>query len=123
MNQSADRITSKAVELGRLIAASPAGQALLKARRELQADEQAQKMLEDYHKQMQKIAQLEKEAKPIEPEDKRMLVELQQKVASHSSLKLWLKAQADFSQLMHQMNQAIAAPFEDMSANNEPKSA
>ena len=123
MNQSADQITSKAVELGRLIAASPAGQALLKARRELQADEQAQKMLEDYHKQMQKIAQLEKEAKPIEPEDKRMLVELQQKVASHSSLKLWLKAQADFSQLMHQMNQAIAAPFEETSANDEPESA
>ena len=121
MDQQADQITSKAAELGRLIAESPAGKGLLKARQELQADEQAHKMLEDYQKQMQKIAKLEEERKPVEPEDKRMLVELQQKVASHSTLKLWIKAQADFSQLMHKVNRCIAAPFEDTSTDNKPE--
>ena len=120
MDQQADQITSKAAELGGFIANSPAGKALLKARQELQADEQAHKILEDYQKQMQKIAKLEEEGKPIEPQDKRMLVELQQKVASHSTLKLWIKAQADFSQLMHTVNRSIAAPFEDTLADNKP---
>ena len=123
MNHHTDDITSKAAELGKLIATSPAGRALLKARQELQADEQAHKILEDYQKQMQKIAKLEEERKPVEPQDKRMLVELQQKAASHSTLKLWIKAQADFSQLMHKVNRSIAAPFEDTPASNEPESA
>ena len=121
MNQQDDNIIDKAVGLGKLIAASPVGTALLKARRELQADEQAHKILEAYQNQMQKIAQLEKDGKPIEPEDKHKLLELQQNVASHTTLKLWTIAQADFSQLMHEVNQAIAAPFEDTAAENSPE--
>ena len=118
MNQQHDSITAQAAELGKLIAASPAGTAILKTRKELQADEQAHKMLEGYQEQMQKIAQLEKDGKPIEPEDKRKLVELQQEVASQSTLKRWIKAQADFAQLMHEVNQAIAAPFADTSPDD-----
>ena len=118
MNQQTDRIRAQAAELGKLIAASPAGTAILEARKELQADEQAHKMLESYQEQMQRIAQLEEEGKPVEPEDKHKLVEFQQKVASHSTLKLWIKAQADFSQLMHEVNKAIAEPFANISAND-----
>ena len=118
MNQQNDNITAKAAELGKLIAASPAGTVLLTARRELQTDEQALKMLEAYQEQMQRIAQCEKDGKPIEPEDKHKLVELQQNVASHKTLKLWIKAQAEFSQLMREVNQAIASPFADAAADN-----
>ena len=117
MNQQNDNITAKAAELGKLIAANPAGTVLLKARRELQTDEQALKMLEVYQEQMQRIAQLEKDGEPIEPEDKHKLVEFQQDVASHATLKLWIKAQADFSQLMRDVNQAIAAPFANAAAD------
>ena len=113
MNQQNDKITAKAAELGKLIAASPAGTVLLKARRELHTDEQALKMLEAYQEQMQRIAQLEKDGEPIEPTDKHKLVEFQQNVASHATLKLWIKAQADFSQLMRDVNQAIVSPFAD----------
>ena len=123
MNQQTDQIINQASELGKLIANSPAGKALLKARQELQADQQAHKMLEDYQDQMQRIAQLEKDTKPVEPEDKRKLIELQQQVASHSTLKLWIKAQADFSQLMYKVNQAIAEPFEDRPENKESEGA
>ena len=123
MNQQNEKITAKAAELGKLIAASPAGVALLKTRRELQADEQAHKMLEAYQEQMQRIAQLEKDGKPIEPEDKHKLVQLQQNVASHATLKLWIKTQADFSQLMREVNQAIATPFADSAADNSSEDA
>ena len=123
MNQQNDKITAKAAELGKLIAASPSGTVLLKARQELQTDEQALKMLEAYQEQMQAIAQLEKDGKPIEPEDKHKLVELQQNVASNATLKLWIKAQADFSQLMRDVNQAIAAPFADAAADKTSEDA
>ena len=121
MSQEVDNIVSKAAELGKLIAASPAGTALLGARKELHADKQAHKMLEAYQEQMQRIAQLEKDGKPVEPEDKHKLVELQQKVASQTALKTWMKAQADFSQLMHQVNRAIAAPFMDTASDEAPE--
>ena len=123
MNQQSDQVIDKAVELGKLIANSPAAKALLKARQELQADEQAHKMLEDYQNQMQRIAQLEEDTKPVEPEDKQKLVEFQQQVASHSTLKQWMQAQADFSQLMHKVNKAIAVPFEDNPVNNKSEGA
>ena len=123
MNQPTDHIIAKAGELGKLIADSPSGKALLKARQELQSDEQAHKILESYQKELQKIAELEENGKPVEPEDKRMLVELQQKVASHSTLKVWMKTQADFTQLMHEVNLAIASPFEGSSANNKSEGA
>lgn len=123
MDQQTDHITAKAAELGKLIAESPSGKALLKAREELQADKEAHAILESYQKQLQKIAELEEDGKPIEPEDKRMLAELQQEVASHSTLKLWMKAQADFSQLMHKVNRAIAEPFGDTLSDSTPESA
>ena len=59
MNQQTDRIRAQAAELGKLIAASPAGTAILEARKELQADEQAHKILESYQEHMQRIAQLD----------------------------------------------------------------
>jgi len=123
MNQQNDNIVTKAAELGKLIAASPAGAAMLKARRQLQKDEQAHKVLEAYQQQMQGIAQLEKDGKPVEPQDKHKLVELQQNMASQATLKTWMKAQADFSQLMRQVNQALAAPFADIVADEESEKA
>lgn len=121
MSQQVDNIVTKAADLGKLIASSPAGTEMLKARKQLHDDKEAHKMLEAYQEQMQKIAQLEKDGQPVEPEDKHKLVELQQTVASQAALKTWMKAQADFSQLMHKVNQAIAAPFMDASPDEVPE--
>lgn len=123
MDQQTDQITDKAAELGKLIAGSSSGKALLSARQELQDDKEAHAILESYQKQLQKIAELEEGGKPTEPEDKRALAQLQQDVASHSTLKSWMKAQADFSQLMHKVNRAIAEPFGDASSDSTPESA
>ncbi len=113
MDPQSDKIVAEAGKLGKLIADTAASKAFLKARQMVEADEQAIKLIEDYQRQMQKIAQLENSAKPIEPEDKHKLTELQQKVASNETLKCWMKAQADFSELMGKVNKAIAEPFQD----------
>ncbi|MCK4851103.1 MAG: YlbF family regulator, partial [Phycisphaerae bacterium] len=87
--------------------------AFLQSRQGVQQDKQALEILEDYQRQLQKIAELDSSGKPIEPEDKHMLTELQQKVASNETLKCWMKAQADFSELMGKVNKAITEPFQD----------
>ena len=89
----------------------------------VEADEQAIKLIEDYQRQMQKIAELEGSAKPIEPEDKHKLTELQQKMASNETLKSWMKAQADFSELMGKVNKAISEPFQDPPAVQDGQSS
>ena len=121
MQQEDRDIISKAEELGRLIAGSPAGKAVVKARAELDADQRAAELMQDYQKQARKIAELEAQGKPVEPQDKRALAGLQQQVASHPSLKGWMKAQADFSQLMGKVNQAIAEPFQSPSSEHKNK--
>ena len=116
MDSQIQEITQKAAELGKLMADCPASKAYLKARRELQSDEQARKLTEDYQQQIQKVGELEQSGKPVEPEDKRKLADLQQQVASNPTLKAWMKAQVDFSELMHRVNEGISEPFKDEQA-------
>ena len=113
MNQELDKIIAEAGKLGRSIAETAASKAFLERREQLDNDNQAQELVEGYQKQLQKIAELERAGKPIEPEDKHKLTDLQQKVASNETLKCWMKAQADFSELMGKVNKAIAEPFQD----------
>ncbi len=113
MDQQLDDILAEAGKLGKLIAATAASKAFLETRQTVEEDKQAQEIVEGYQRQLQKIAELERSAKPIEPEDKHKLTELQQKVASNETLKSWMKAQADFSELMGKVNKAIAEPFQD----------
>lgn len=123
MDRQVEETAEKAAELGRLMAECPASKAYLKARRELQADEQARKLTEDYQQQIQKIAELEQDGKPVEPEDKRKLGDLQQQVASHPTLKAWMKSQVDFSELMHKVNEGISEPFKDEQTPENQKEA
>ncbi len=113
MDQQLEDITAEAGKLGALIAETAVSKAFLKHRQVLQEDKQALEVMGDYQQQLQKIAELESSGKPIEPEDKHKLSELQQKVASNEALKGWMKAQADFSELMGKVNKAIAEPFQD----------
>ena len=113
MDEQLDKIVAEAGKLGELIAETAVSRSFLKSRQEVQEDKQAQEIVEDYQRQVQKIGELERGGKPIEPEDKHKLTEVQQKVASNETLKNWMKAQADFSELMGKVNKAIAEPFED----------
>ena len=113
MDQQLEDIVAEAGKLGKLIAATAASKAFLETRQTVEEDKQAQEIVEAYQRQLGKIAELERSAKPIEPEDKHKLTEVQQKVASNETLKCWMKAQADFSELMGKVNKAIAEPLQD----------
>ena len=113
MEQEFEKIVAEASKLGKLIAETSASKAFMETRQVVQDDKTALEVLGDYQQQLQKIAGLERSGKPVEPEDKHELTRLQQKVASNGTLKSWMKAQADFTELMGRVNKAIAEPFQD----------
>ena len=73
-------ILEKARDLGRAIAKSERLGAVKTLRKEADGDEALQADLRALNELSEKIAKLEKDVKPVEPEDKHRLRELQQKV-------------------------------------------
>lgn len=102
-----EEILELAGQLGKRIAADVRGQKFSKARSALDADLPARQLISDYESQQHKMAELEMAGKPIEPEDKRRLSELHQKVVGNAVLKNLLKAQADYLELMTLISERI----------------
>ena len=123
MDEQFDKIVSEAGKLGELISETSASRAFLVHREKLDGDKEAMGIVVDYQKQLQKITELERGGNPVEPEDKHELTALQQKVASNETLKGWMKAQADFSELMGKVNKAIAEPFQDKLTGKEAENS
>ncbi len=96
-----------AEKLGTLIAADPRGQRIAKAQAALGSSSDDRQRLADLETLQSKVHALEVQGKPIEPEDKRRLVDLQAKVAGSEVIKDLLGAQADFAELMSAVLQKI----------------
>jgi len=84
-------------------------QALHAAQKKVHDDAAAQKILKDYQQQANLIRRRESEGKPIEPDDKRKLAELERGMAANDALKAMMRAQADYLDLMNQVHEAIDA--------------
>ncbi len=96
-----------AEQLGKEIAASDRFKAVAGIREKVDADEALQADMKALNELGSKIAQLEKEVKPVEPEDKHRLRELQEKVTGHAMLQELARVEADFAELMNRVNNAI----------------
>ena len=95
-------------KLGTLIAADPRGQRIAKAQAALGDSPDDRQRLADLEAQQRKVQALAAKGKPIEPEDKRRLIDLQGEVAGSEVIKDLLGAQADFAELMSAVLQGIA---------------
>jgi len=104
-------ILEKARDLGRAIAKSERLGAVKTLRKEADGDEALQADLRALNELSEKIAKLEKDVKPVEPEDKHRLRELQQKVTGNPTLQKLARAEADFAELMNRVNKTIRAQF------------
>lgn len=106
---STTEIVEAATRLGQLISEHPA---MVKYREVLSAireDTEAQRLLADYSRQMDLVAEKETEGKPIEVEDKRKLSDLQGRIAMHAVLREMQMAQMDYVDLMRKVDEAMAA--------------
>ena len=102
-----ESIINHATQLGQLLARHERVKSFLAAQKELESDADATKILIEYQQQVQKIQAQTEENKPIEVDDKRRLEQLQGKLVANEVLKKLTAAQADYVQLMNQVNSAI----------------
>lgn len=102
-----EEILELARKLGTALANDNRFRGLREAEKKVAADAEANKLLEDFQAQSQKIRELERRMQPVEVEDKRRLRDLHEKVAGHPLIKELTKARVEYAELMRQVNQAL----------------
>jgi cell fate (sporulation/competence/biofilm development) regulator YlbF (YheA/YmcA/DUF963 family) len=85
--------------------------AYIAAQQAVKQDASANQLLHDYQAKMERIRRLEEEGKPIEVADKHQLRDLESGLAGHEMLKALMRAQADYLELMTQINREIDGPI------------
>ncbi len=100
-------ILDTAATLGKLIAEHPATQKLEGLVKQLEADTDAQRLMNDLNRHNQTLAEKQAQGKPIEVEDKRKLQELQQAVGVNPILRDFQIAQMDYVDLMRKVDDLI----------------
>ncbi|MCH8147669.1 MAG: YlbF family regulator [Planctomycetes bacterium] len=102
-----NEILELATKLGKMMAADPRAVAMATARNGLEESRPDRQLLNEYESQQQKLAGLEAEGKPLEPEDKRRLADLHAKVASSDVIKAVIKAQTGYVEMMSAVSRRI----------------
>ena len=97
-----------AKELGKLIATHESAAKFEQAMRKIEGDIEAQRLMNDYNRQMTKLAEKEAAGKPIEVEDKRQLEKLQAGIARNATLREFQMRQMDYLDLMRRVDEAMA---------------
>ena len=100
-------ILEKARRLGRTLAEHPRFKAFLDASKRLHEDKAAGQALQAYNQAAQAIAEKEKKTRPVEVAEKEELERLRAAVAANDTVKAFMKAQADYMELMRKVNDAI----------------
>ncbi len=107
-NPTTAQLIEKATELGNLIAQHAATSSYREVNEALNSDVDAQRLLSDYNRHLQTIAEKEAAQKPIEIEDKKRLNDLQGKLATDPILSKMQIAQMDYLDLMRHIETAMA---------------
>lgn len=100
-------ILKAAADLGELIAEHDAAAKLKTILDKLREDTEAQRVLNDFHRHAQTVAEKEAKNEPIEVEDKRKLADLQGAMATNPILRDLQLRQMDYMDLMRQVDAAI----------------
>lgn len=100
-------IVKQAEKLGAAIAAHARCKALGEARDALAKDEAAQQLQKDYDAAAETLQRKLAAGEPLEPEDKRREAELRGRLAGNETLAAFVRAQADFHELMVAVNEAL----------------
>jgi len=100
-------VIKMAEDLGKEIAKDAATKRYIALQNELNADPQAQKLLEEYEQQAHRMAGLEAQGQPIEPEDKHKLSRLQADLSGNASVKKFMAAQVEYANPMRKVKQAV----------------
>jgi cell fate (sporulation/competence/biofilm development) regulator YlbF (YheA/YmcA/DUF963 family) len=101
-------ILTAAREVGKLIASHDSARKVEAAMAKLQNDVEAQRVLNDYNRHLQKLGEKEQAGKPIEVAEKQQLEKLQNAVIRNPVLRDFQMAQMDYLDLMRKVDEAMA---------------
>ena len=102
-----DDIRRLAEELGQKIAAHPRFAKLRDAENRLTANPALKQLVEEYEALFAHTQELEHGMQPVEPADKRKLMDMQRKISADPLIQEVVQCQADYAELMYQVNHAI----------------
>lgn len=113
-------ILNLAQRLGRRIAQHPRAKAYLEAQQALRDDLEARAAFDAFQKQLEHIRNLERSGKPVEVAEKRKLEECEQRIASNPTLKRFMRAQADYVELMSRVERAMQEGIGQAASQSHP---
>ena len=102
-----DQVIELAKRLGKQLSAHERTAELKRAQQGVDSDSDAGELVKSYQKQMQRIAELEKDQKPIEVADKQKLRDLEEKISINPALSNLTRRQVDFVEMMRKVKEAI----------------
>ena len=102
-----DQVIELAKRLGKQLSAHERTAELKLAQQGADSDSEAGELVKSYQEQMQRIAELEKEQKPIEVADKKKLRALEEKISMNPVLSNLTRRQVDFVEMMRKVKEAI----------------
>ena len=115
-----EEILKAAKDLGKLISTHKAAEKFEQAVKAIEADTDAQRILTDYQRQAQTIAEKQANHQPIEVDDKQKLEKLQQQVARNKALRDFQMAQMDYMDLMRRIDEAMTGSAPEPAAAPAP---
>jgi len=107
-----DRIEALTRKLGEALAGHERCVRLREASRAFQADAAAQKLREEYDAVITKLQEKLRQGLALEPEEKRAEADLRARVAASVTIQALLRAQADFQQLMHEVQATLQSTLD-----------
>ena len=121
-----EKIIEAASKLGELIDEHPAAKHLEESLSTLEKDTDAQRMVSDYNRHLQSLAEKEAGQKPIEVQDKQKLEVLQKAVIHNTVLRDFQVAQMNYVDLMRRVDEAITGKISaasKLTGNTQPAAA
>jgi len=106
-----EKILHLAEQLGESLAQAEPTVKLKAAREALKKEPQVSELLEQYHQQVRKMAELEQQQEPVELDDKHKLQQLEDKLLGSEAFKKFTAAQVDYVDLLRKVNAAIRRPL------------
>ena len=107
LNDEEKAIVALAADLGERIARTDRLRRLKEAEEKVDASEELKNLRVELTKQLKTTQEKEAKTQPVEPEEKKNLRELQEKLAADPVMRDFMKAQADYVELMKEVSDAV----------------
>ena len=114
------QIMDEATRLGQLVAQHPAVTRYNHARRAVQDDAEASRLLADMDRQMEALARQEQAGMHVTDAQRMQLESLQTRIISHLKIKALNLAQVEFVDLLRKITQTIQRQLGDQPAGGPP---